>query len=242
MVARDLPGFGHARPLSNGDRHSVPNLADAVEGWIDEEGLESPHLVGCSLGGAIALELAARGRAKSATAISPASGTTRGFEAEWAFRQVRQIRDGARRMEKLGPERTRRLLDNPAIRLTLYTQFGRPYQQTTDSLLASQPLLANAPGFDDANDSLFHEYSLIDVSAPRLAEVRVPTQILWGSRDLCLWPRQARRVADAIPGAKLRFLPGLGHLSMLDDPDLIAELVVDHARGPRPGRGAPALA
>ncbi len=46
---------------------------------------------------------------------------------------------------------------------------------------------------------------------------------------MVLLPRQARRVAEAIPGAELHMLPGLGHLAMWDDPELCAKLILEFA-------------
>src|SRR4051812_23829734 len=49
-------------------------LADAVERAMDEAGFETAHIVGNSLGGYLALQLAARGRAESVVALAPAGG------------------------------------------------------------------------------------------------------------------------------------------------------------------------
>ena len=54
------------RPVTSAD------MVDAAERWRDDNGLERPHLVGNSGGGAGAIELARRGRAASVCAISPA--------------------------------------------------------------------------------------------------------------------------------------------------------------------------
>ena len=53
-------------------------IVDAVERAMDEAGLETAHLVGNSLGGYVALQLAARGRARSVVALAPAGGWATG--------------------------------------------------------------------------------------------------------------------------------------------------------------------
>src|SRR5690349_13233461 len=53
---------------------TVPALVDGVEAALDAAGIARAHLVGTSLGGWVALELAARGRALSVVALSPAGG------------------------------------------------------------------------------------------------------------------------------------------------------------------------
>ncbi|MGA8254601.1 MAG: alpha/beta fold hydrolase [Mycobacterium sp.] len=51
---------------------TIWDVIDAAERYLDEHGLERPHLAGNSMGGFVALELARRGRAQSVSAFSPA--------------------------------------------------------------------------------------------------------------------------------------------------------------------------
>ena len=71
--AVDLPGQGEDAPLPV--RPTVAALADALEADLDARGLGRVHVLGDSLGGRLALELAARGRASSVLSVSP-SGTS----------------------------------------------------------------------------------------------------------------------------------------------------------------------
>jgi pimeloyl-ACP methyl ester carboxylesterase len=60
-----------------------------------------------------------------------------------------------------------------------------------------------------------------------LGEIACPVLILWGTRDLLLPVRQGPRFAQRIPGARLVELPGLGHVPMADDAELVARAVLD---------------
>jgi pimeloyl-ACP methyl ester carboxylesterase len=71
VVAIDLPGFGESPPLPDGAAPTPTRLADAVESELDRLNLDAPALVGNSLGGWVALELARRGRATRAVVIAP---------------------------------------------------------------------------------------------------------------------------------------------------------------------------
>jgi pimeloyl-ACP methyl ester carboxylesterase len=71
VVAIDLPGFGDSPRLPDRAAPTPARLADAVEAELDRLGLDAPALVGNSLGGWVALELARRGRAARAVVISP---------------------------------------------------------------------------------------------------------------------------------------------------------------------------
>src|SRR3954449_1384611 len=78
VIALDLPGFGGSPSLPIGVVPNAAALTDAVAGFMDELGVERPVIGGNSLGGWIALELAARGRARAVVAVSPA-----GFAEGW---------------------------------------------------------------------------------------------------------------------------------------------------------------
>ncbi len=56
-------------------------IADAIERAMDEAGFATAHIVGNSLGGYVALQLAARGRADSVVALAPAGGWAQGDES-----------------------------------------------------------------------------------------------------------------------------------------------------------------
>jgi pimeloyl-ACP methyl ester carboxylesterase len=62
VLAVDLPGFGDSPPLPADVEPSPAALAQAVAGLLDELGIERPAVVGNSVGGWVALELAARRR------------------------------------------------------------------------------------------------------------------------------------------------------------------------------------
>ena len=72
VVAVDLPGFGDSDPLPPGVIASPAALAASVAALLDGLGLDAPHLVGNSLGGWVALELAQLRPTASVTLLSPA--------------------------------------------------------------------------------------------------------------------------------------------------------------------------
>jgi pyruvate dehydrogenase E2 component (dihydrolipoyllysine-residue acetyltransferase) len=67
VYALDLPGHGG----SSKDVGDGTGLADSVVGFLDAVGVEQAHLVGHSLGGLVAAQVASRGRAKSLTLVAP---------------------------------------------------------------------------------------------------------------------------------------------------------------------------
>ncbi len=69
---------GHAGGPKLAGAVDAATLADGVEQAMGDAGLRTAHLVGNSLGGYVALQLAARGRAESVVALAPAGGWARG--------------------------------------------------------------------------------------------------------------------------------------------------------------------
>lgn len=57
---------------------------------------------------------------------------------------------------------------------------------------------------------------------PLLGDLDVPVRVLWGEEDAWIPPDRARRLAEALPDADVRLLPGAGHLVQLDAPVALA--------------------
>ena len=231
VLAPDLPGFGHSPPLPSGVEPRAEALADAVEREMDAAGFDTAHVAGNSLGGWISLELARRGRARTVTAISPA-GLPLPRELAWGRAMLLGMRWVARNAP--APEA---LLRNPVTR-TLFAgpAFGKPWRANPSDLVEQAELYANAPGMLPTIEALEGRQPL------GLTELRTPVLLLWGTKDLVLLPRQGRRFERLIPGAELRYLKGLGHTPMSDDPELLSDAIAQFAlrRSPAPRAAAPA--
>jgi pimeloyl-ACP methyl ester carboxylesterase len=235
VLAVDLPGFGYSKPLAANVDSTPEALADAVEREMLGAGFDSAHLAGNSLGGWVSLELARRGRARTVTAISPA-GLQHAREKDWGAGILRGMRWLARSSQipdaAVRNPITRSLLAGPTV--------ARPWRYDPDMLIEAKQLFANNPGFDATLPHTFH-------AQPRgLTTLDVPVQILWGSLDLILLPRQGRRFERLIPGAELRYIRGAGHVPMTDVPELlpdaIAEFALDRPRAAGAAQAASAAA
>jgi pimeloyl-ACP methyl ester carboxylesterase len=103
-------------------------------------------------------------------------------------------------------------------------------------MIEQSRLFGEAPGFLATVDAVVGRQPL------GLRELDCPVLVLWGTKDLILMPRQGRRFERLIPGAELRYLKGLGHTPMSDDPEGLAEAIGELALRPRPERHAAAPA
>jgi pimeloyl-ACP methyl ester carboxylesterase len=96
-------------------------------------------------------------------------------------------------------------------------------------------LFCACAGFDATRPFLF------DGQPRGLTTLDTPVLLLWGTLDMVLLPRQGRRFARLIPGAELRYLPGLGHTPMSDAPEELADAIAEFAlERPRARRSAQA--
>lgn len=221
VIALDLPGFGSSPMPPPGTPPGAAALTSLVAEFLAELGVDSPHVAGNSLGGLIALELAGRGLARSATALSPA-GFASPAETAWArstlWLTARAARLSAPRAEAL-------VASGLGRRLALGQVCARPARVSAADAAASVRALASAPWFDETLPTIgpmaFH---------PGPASDQVPTTIAWGDRDRVLLPRQARRAAAALPRARVISLRGCGHVPMWDDPAQVADVLLRAAR------------
>lgn len=214
VIAVDLPGFGGS-PLPSGTVATMAGTVASIVELLVGLGVARPHVAGNSLGGAIALELAAAGHAASATALSPA-GFASGWETLWALSVLRTHRLGARVPDGV----LRRAAGTARLRALGWGMIvGRPDLLEPERAVADARALRDGPGF---------------VPVARAARgyrfggtPPVPVTVAWGTRDRVLLPRQATRAREVLPGARHVALPGCGHVPMGDDPDLVARTILE---------------
>lgn len=220
VIAVDLPGHGESPDVDADFDGGLTALVAAIEELVGHLGIERPHVAGNSLGGLIALEMAARGTARSATALSPA-----GFWSPVGRAYARGVlRAASAALQRMTPERLDRTLASRVGRAALTGAIiAHPGRQDPAVLAADlQGLARPREGFTTMLAALERW------SVPRRAAV--PTMVGWGSRDLLLPRAQIRRLRRALPDAHVVVLPGCGHVAMADDPALAAELILGTAR------------
>ncbi len=217
VLALDLPGFGEAPPLPEGNAPTVPALADAVEREMDAAGFPTAHLAGNSMGGWISLELARRGRARTVVALSPAGGGN-ARERAYARNLMKSIWFAARAVSPLARAVA---VPGPTRVLLFGTFYARPNQLTWDEATHMLRAYAGGPHFAEACDLLFSG------RAEGLEEVRCPVTVAWGTRDFLLFPRQAGYFLARISQARHVPLERLGHIPMSDDPARVAAVILE---------------
>jgi len=216
VIAVDLPGFGGSANLPQGQAPSASAMADAVEAEMDHLGVGQFHVAGYSLGGRIALELAGRGRVLSVVAIAP-DGL--GTPPERLYQAV-ALTAGRLIARLLAPIATPLTSRGAGRSLFFALERSRPWQlsqQDARELLLS---FARSPAYM----ATVHA-TMFDVPSG-LHRITCPVLILQGTSDP-LVSMQSPRFLTFIPHAKLRWLPGLSHVPISDDPALVGRLMLD---------------
>jgi pimeloyl-ACP methyl ester carboxylesterase len=213
LVVVDLPGHGASAPLAPGADAGCPALAESLARVLARLGVEQPHVVGNSLGGWIALELAADGAAASVTALAPAGLRLRPGEPN---RLLRVNRAMARLSGRLGET----LAANGAVRrITFASGSARPAD--LDAGLARG--VAHALRTSTAYEAMIAATRQITFSRGPL--VQVPVCVAFGDDDRILPAPDNTRREVAPPGARWVVLPQCGHAPMWDAPERTVELV-----------------
>jgi pimeloyl-ACP methyl ester carboxylesterase len=228
VIAVDLPGHGESPPLERG-LPILDALLGPVEALLGDLGVENPHVAGNSLGGRLALEAAVAGWAASATALSPT-----GFgRTEREARTARVIFNAGGRLRRFGPALSR----HGAGRAVLYGAIvSRPSRMPAGQARGDMTAFLAARG---ALNVILTEMTAFTGHVPD----GIPVTIAWGTRDRMLRPPQVLVARERLPRARIRPLPGCGHVPMTDDPALVADVLLQGSGRPagaaasRPGVG-----
>jgi pimeloyl-ACP methyl ester carboxylesterase len=215
---------GHAGgPAIEGDI-SASSLPDAVERAMDEAGLERAHIVGNSLGGYVALQLAARDRADTVVALAPAGGWN-----DDSYHATLDLQAAlAEQAKNLAPYADA-IVATPEGRRRATALITTSYEHIPPALLAD--LLRGVAGCTDAARMIEHGHTADwTLDAER---IRCPVRIVWGTDDKLLpWPSAAVRYrTEWLPQADWVELDGVGHCPQLDVPLETAELILGFTAG-----------
>lgn len=189
VIAPDLPGHGQSEGAGAA---TISAYGDWLVAFLDAINVDSAHLVGHSMGGAIALDVAQR---------FPARVATLGLFATGATLPVAPALLEGLRTDAAGtiPRIARRSFSQqmaPAIAAQLTATL-----QAVEPALLYRDFLACA-GFDARAD---------------LDQVVAPTLIVVGAEDRMTSPALSQALHARIRGSSLRILPGVGHMLMLED-------------------------
>ncbi|WP_280467708.1 alpha/beta fold hydrolase [Nocardia cyriacigeorgica] len=215
IITIDLPGCGRSAPAASYD---VAQQAERTAAVLDELGIQRPAVVGHSSGGYVATTLAERrpdlvgdlillSTGPSLSALLPEPAIVRLLSAPpfgqlvWAIRTDSMIR--------------RAVAATAAKPVTIPDEVLADLRRMTYRTLRAI-LAANT------------DYVAARSVPERLIDAGKPALVIFGDSDP-RWDPASAREYEAVPGAEVEYLRGVGHIAMLEDPDALSRLILDRA-------------
>jgi pimeloyl-ACP methyl ester carboxylesterase len=221
VLAPTLPGHAGGPPLPAEIADSV--MADAVEQAMDEAGFETAHIAGNSLGGYVALQLAARGRARSVVALAPAGGW---MDGDAAYAEMLDLQSSLLELTKAAAPHADVLLSTLEGRRQATQLIATNFEHIPVELLTHQltGIAACHDGQRMIENARTQDWDL------ETDAITCPVRIVWGTNDKLLqWPSAAARFRESLPHADWVELEGIGHCPQLDVPVETAQLILGFA-------------
>jgi pimeloyl-ACP methyl ester carboxylesterase len=213
VVAVDLPGFG-ASPMPSQDItiSSYANALDELMGALD---IEAASVVGNSMGGFVAAELAIRHPQRVERMVLVAAAGI-GVAEMRNDRAMAVLKRGERIVLMGGAfmaANAARLSRRARLRRAAMAAVAAHPDRLSPPLVAEQISGSAAPGFLAALDALT-SYDFED----RLPEIACPTLIYWGTKDRLVPVRHSKRFNELIENSRRIVLEDTGHVPMLERP------------------------
>lgn len=213
VAAIDLPGHGASDKAAAAD-YSIAGMARAIANAIEKLKITRPILIGHSLGGAVALRIAADSAATlSGVVAMDTAGLSDGISPA-----LSSLMEG-----QPGPETARGLLALFYEDQKLVVERGvqeMAQTQLAEGAWAAQQAAARA-AFADGSQ----------LAAARIdpASVHVPIQLIWGERDRVLSVQDAIAALTSFPDASLAIVSGVGHVPQVENASRSAQLIARFA-------------
>ncbi len=209
VYALDLPGHGESEKKADG---GLDGLADALAAFMDAAQIQSAHIAGHSLGGAVgaALALKDKSRVRSLILIDSAglgadinSGYVDGFVAAESRRDLK-----------------------PVLEL-LFADPGLVSRSMIDELMKYKRLDGVGEALSSLSKSVFAGGRQTDVLADKIAGLGVPVLVIWGAKDAIIPVAHA----NAVKGATVEIIEAAGHMPQMEASARVNDLIRSHVRG-----------
>jgi pimeloyl-ACP methyl ester carboxylesterase len=223
VFAPTLPGHYGGMSWPEGSDPSIGGIVDILSEQFANRGIERPHVVGNSLGGWLALELARRGLVSSVTCFSPAGGWRSADDFRSVANSFRQVRKIAPFLVPflspcLGFAGFRRLLNRQVME--------RGDRVSKDEVLEAIKAFCSTSILLPLLASMEREGPI-----KPMGDVKVPVSVAWGSADKTIpFEKYGVRLLAAVPGAKHLTLDFCGHVPMYDDPKAVVSVILSTSK------------
>ena len=232
LYVPDRPGHGLSEPFDYRGVDQSELSATFLADVLDDCGLRSVPLVGCSMGGFCAIAFYLRHPDRVSRLILPGmpAGLQRAVplgihQAQKLMHQLSSLLPGALiRYAMAKPAARRRTVQS------LSGIVAHPERVPEESIdCARFNLLRNHRSFRWYLDGIVTEEGLVPplLLDQRWAELRVPTTFIWGEKDVFATVDKGRAAAARVPTSQFELIPDAGHAVWVDEPDRVAATILD---------------
>jgi 3-oxoadipate enol-lactonase len=201
--------LGHGGSSVGAEGYSLEDEAENLHALMERWGASPAHMVGLSMGGMVDMRLAlAHPEDVRSLALLDTSA-----EEEVAERRP-QYEAMAAAARVNGPE--------SVVDAVVPFMFSTGFQQSQPVAAFKQQFIAsNVDGVERATQAVARRTSVLD----KISQIKVPTLVIVGSDDISTTPDKAQRIAGGIAGARLETIAGSGHLTAIEQPERISQLL-----------------
>ncbi|MGN6372285.1 MAG: alpha/beta fold hydrolase [Solirubrobacteraceae bacterium] len=214
VIVYDHRGIGSSTKV--GEPFTIADLADDTAALMDALELQAADVMGISMGGMVAQELALRHPERLRSLVlgcTYAGGEGSALTGEETMRRLAEAMTSGDRSRAIRTawevNVSARFADAPAF--DSFLEIGSANAVPVPVIMEQMRAIVS------------HDTS------GRLADIGAPTLVVHGTEDEMLPVRNAYAIAERIPGAHLEIFEGVGHLFFWEEPERSAELVREHA-------------
>lgn len=235
VIAMDLPGFGCSETA---EEVSIEYYADWTFRLLDALGIEAGAIVGNSMGGFIAADMAIR-RPERVQRLALVSAAV--FWQE--YRRAQPLVELARRSDAIVARWLTQITDavatRPRLRSWALATGGFRYPHLIEKQLAHETVRSarRTGGYLPALEAMA-DFPLEE----ELPKISCPALIVWGAQDTLVPVKDAKRLEDLIPDSRRVVFERTGHVAMLERPERFNALLREFLDEPEQGEGEGAAA
>ena len=224
LIVPTVLGHKGGAPLPPNMGPPIAAMADDLERILDEAGHDKVHLAGNSMGGWLAIELAARGRGLDVVALSPAFGWAEPTAPAHTIRQFRMAHRSAPLIKKMA----RKWAVRPKLRKLLLRDVVAHGDRIPPRTAYELMMGSTDCAIFDAIESMHLDGVDFRTTLEWPDDLGVPTRIAWGTRDRTIpFKTCSPWFKERLPDAEWVELPDCGHLPHHDNPELVARTILE---------------